>query len=152
MILLCISNFTGSSVLCMFVAIHRRFHQDGLSSDRTFSVPCPKHHLSLAYALHPSFTPLVVYPASSLWVQVSQSMRWLSHIIQGADRVTGICIHIIMSRVGACDYRRYGLVNGFIDHLYTWLRTTSTYAIADFHNTNHYTLSLLSLLSLVISW
>jgi hypothetical protein len=43
----------------------------------------------------------------------------------------------------------YGLVNGFIDHLYTPLGTISNYsAIADFHTlpiTNHYTLSLLSL-------
>jgi hypothetical protein len=52
-----------------------------------------------------------------------------------------------------CDCRWYGLMNGFIDHLYTPLRTTSNYSsITDFHTRNHYTLSLLSLLSLIVSW
>jgi hypothetical protein len=51
------------------------------------------------------------------------------------------------------DYREFGLLNTFIDHLRTRLGTTSIYkAIADFRTTNHCTLSLLSLLSLVVSW
>jgi hypothetical protein len=51
------------------------------------------------------------------------------------------------------DYRRgFVLVNGFTDHLYTPFGTTSYYnAIADFHTTSHYTLSLISL-SLALSW
>jgi hypothetical protein len=44
-----------------------------------------------------------------------------------------------------------GLVNRFIDHLQ--VVTTNNYNnIADFHTTNLFTLSLLSLLSLVSTW
>jgi hypothetical protein len=42
-------------------------------------------------------------------------------------------------------------VNRFTDHLQDV--TTNNYSInADFHTTNHSTLSLLSLLSLVVAW
>jgi hypothetical protein len=42
-------------------------------------------------------------------------------------------------------------VNRFIDH--AQVVTTNNYnTIADFHTTNHSTLSLLSLLSLVVTW
>jgi hypothetical protein len=42
---------------------------------------------------------------------------------------------------------------GFIDHLYIPLGLTNKYnTIADLHTTNHSTLCLLSLLSLVVAW
>jgi hypothetical protein len=45
----------------------------------------------------------------------------------------------------------FGFVNRFIYHLQ--VVTTNNYnTIADFHTTNHYTLNLLSLLSLVVTW
>jgi hypothetical protein len=45
----------------------------------------------------------------------------------------------------------FGLVTGFIDHLE--VVTTNNYnTIARLHTTNHVTLSLLSLFSLVITW
>jgi hypothetical protein len=45
------------------------------------------------------------------------------------------------------------LVNGFIDHLYLTLRTTSSYnIIVDFDTTDHPTRSLISVLSLFIAW
>jgi hypothetical protein len=43
------------------------------------------------------------------------------------------------------------LVIGFIDHLQV-VTTNNYYIIADFHNTNHSTLSLLSLSPLVFTW
>jgi hypothetical protein len=42
----------------------------------------------------------------------------------------------------------FGLVNRFIDHLQV-VTTNNYYMFADFHTTNHLTLSLLSLLPLV---
>jgi hypothetical protein len=45
----------------------------------------------------------------------------------------------------------FGLVNRFIDH--SQVVTTNNYNnIADFHTTNHSTLSLLSLFPLVFAW
>jgi hypothetical protein len=46
------------------------------------------------------------------------------------------------------DYR---LVNRFIDNLHV-VTTNNYYTIADFHTTNHSTLSILNLLSLVFTW
>jgi hypothetical protein len=45
----------------------------------------------------------------------------------------------------------FGWVNKFIDHLQV-VTTNNYYTIADFDTTNHSTLSLLSLLSLVVAW
>jgi hypothetical protein len=50
-----------------------------------------------------------------------------------------------------CLSTAYRLVNGFIDHLQVVARNNYS-IIADFHTTNHYALSLLSLLSLLASW
>jgi hypothetical protein len=44
-----------------------------------------------------------------------------------------------------------GLVSRFIDHLQV-MTTNNCNTIADFHTTNHSTLSLLNLLSLVFTW
>jgi hypothetical protein len=45
---------------------------------------------------------------------------------------------------------RFGLVIGFIDHLQV-IATNNYYTTADFHTTNHSTLSLLSPLPLVFT-
>jgi hypothetical protein len=47
------------------------------------------------------------------------------------------------------DYRRYGFVIGFIDHFQV-VTTNNYYTIADFHTTNHSTLSFLSIFPLVL--
>jgi hypothetical protein len=45
----------------------------------------------------------------------------------------------------------FGLVNRFANHLQ--VVTTNNYnAVADFHSTDHFMLSLLSLLLLVVTW
>jgi hypothetical protein len=44
-----------------------------------------------------------------------------------------------------------GLVNRFIDHLHVVI-TNNYQTTADFHTTNHTTLSLFTLLSLVFNW
>jgi hypothetical protein len=63
---------------------------------------------------------------------------------------TAIGGRIMLSRVlVAVD--GFGLVNRFIDHLQV-LTTNNCNTIADFHTTNHSTLSVLSLLSLVFTW
>jgi hypothetical protein len=45
----------------------------------------------------------------------------------------------------------FGLVNRFIGHLQA-VTTNNNGTIADFHTTNYFTLSVLGLLSLVVSW
>jgi hypothetical protein len=56
-------------------------------------------------------------------------------------------IHIVTCISG---YREgVGLVNNFIDHLQV-VTTNNYYTIADFHTTNHYILSFLSLFPLVL--
>jgi hypothetical protein len=62
-------------------------------------------------------------------------------------------VYIVMFFGCACLQTGYGLVNGFIDHLYKLLGITINYKIiADFYTTNQTTLTLLSLPPPLVAW
>jgi hypothetical protein len=90
----------------------------------------------------------VIFQALFGWYSVRISIGSLAILTKVFFRIF-LTPSRIMSRFRS-DYRR-GLVNRFIDHLQV-VSTNKYNTVADFHTTNHSTLSLLSMLSLVVAW
>jgi hypothetical protein len=81
---------------------------------------------------------------------MSFQMKYSSWILKWSLCIRFPHKNVILSRVLGL-YRGFGLKNIFIIHLQ--VVTTNNYkTIAEFHTTNHSTLSLLSLLSLVFTF